>query len=120
MDEGVYVEIPIEPVEPITVEINAEGTSFGTFYHIEGGAPVTLESVTLSPLSIQMEYSFAAADGDAFPLLFFRMTDGSLRSWGQIVGDSSLAAPPGAIRTSNMPATITSSAPCWISPRWTR
>ena len=90
MDEGVYVEIPIEPVEPITVEINAEGTSFGTFYHIEGGAPVTLESVTLSPLSIQMEYSFAAADGDAFPLLFFRMTDGSLRSWGQIVGDSML------------------------------
>lgn len=90
MEEGLYVEVPLEPVEPITVEINAEGTSFGTFYHAEGGAPVTLESVTLSPLSIQMEYSFAAADGDAFPLLFFRMTDGSLRSWGQIVGDSML------------------------------
>lgn len=90
MEEGLYVEVPLEPVEPITVEINAEGTSFGTFYHAEGGAPVTLESVTLSPLSIQMEYSFAAADGDAFPLLFFRMTDGSLRSWGQIVGDNLL------------------------------
>lgn len=90
MEEGLYVKIPLEPVGPITVEIHAEGASSGTFKHIEGGAPVTLESVSLSPLSIQMEYSFAAADGDAFPLLFFRMTDGSLRSWGQIVGDSML------------------------------
>ena len=37
-----------------------------------------------------MEYSFADADGDAFPLLFFRMTDGSLCGWGQIVGDNLL------------------------------
>lgn len=90
MEEGAYVEIPVEPVEPVTVEVNAEGTGSGTFNHIEGGAPVTLETVSLSPLSIQMEYSFADADGDAFPLLLFRMTDGSLRSWGQIVGDSVL------------------------------
>ena len=88
MEEGVYVEIPVEPVEPITVEINAEGTSFGTFYHIEGGAHVTLESVTLSPLSLQMKYSFAAEDIDAFPLLFFRQTDGTLLTWGQMVGES--------------------------------
>ena len=46
--------------------------------------------MSLSPLSIQMEYSFADADGDAFPLLFFRMTDGSLCGWGQIVGDNLL------------------------------
>ena len=67
MEEGAYVEIPVEPVEPVTVEVNAEGTGSGTFDHIEGGAPVTLETVSLSPLSIQMEYSFADADGDAFP-----------------------------------------------------
>ena len=90
MEEGAYVEIPVEPVEPVTVEVNAEGTGSGTFDHIEGGAPVTLETVSLSPLSIQMEYSFADADGDAFPLLFFRMTDGSLCGWGQIVGDNLL------------------------------
>ena len=84
------MEIPVEPVEPVTVEVNAEGTGSGTFDHIEGGAPVTLETVSLSPLSIQMEYSFADADGDAFPLLFFRMTDGSLCGWGQIVGDNLL------------------------------
>ena len=90
MEEGSYVEIPVEPVEPVTVEVNAEGTGSGTFDHIEGGAPVTLETVSLSPLSIQMEYSFADADGDAFPLLFFRMTDGSLCGWGQIVGDNLL------------------------------
>ena len=90
MKEGSYVEIPVELVEPVTVEVNAEGTGSGTFDHIEGGAPVTLETVSLSPLSIQMEYSFADADGDAFPLLFFRMTDGSLCGWGQIVGDNLL------------------------------
>lgn len=90
MEEGSYVEIPVELVEPVTVEVNAEGTGSGTFDHIEGGAPVTLETVSLSPLSIQMEYSFADADGDAFPLLFFRMTDGSLCGWGQIVGDNLL------------------------------
>ena len=56
-----------ELVEPVTVEVNAEGTGSGTFDHIEGGAPVTLETVSLSPLSIQMEYSFADADGDASP-----------------------------------------------------
>ena len=67
MEEGSYVEIPVELVEPVIVEVNAEGTGSGTFDHIEGGAPVTLETVSLSPLSIQMEYSFADADGDAFP-----------------------------------------------------
>ena len=45
MADDVYVEIPVEPVEPITVEINAEGTSFGTFYYIEGGQSM----LTLSP-----------------------------------------------------------------------
>ena len=50
MEEGAYVEIPVEPVEPVTVEVNAEGTGSGTFDHIEGGAPVTLETVSLSPL----------------------------------------------------------------------
>lgn len=88
MADDVYVEIPVEPVEPITVEINAEGTSFGTFYYIEGGAPVSLESVTLSPLSLRMEYSFPAEYVDAFPLLFFRQTDGTLLTWGQMVGES--------------------------------
>ena len=88
MADDVYVEIPVEPVAPITVEINAEGTSFGTFYYIEGGAPVSLESVTLSPLSLRMEYSFPAEYVDAFPLLFFRQTDGTLLTWGQMVGES--------------------------------
>ena len=88
MEDGLYVDIPLTSVKPLSLEINAEGTSFGTFYHIEGGAHVTLESVTLSPLSLQMKYSFAAEDIDAFPLLFFRQTDGTLLTWGQMVGES--------------------------------
>ncbi|MFQ7857114.1 MAG: hypothetical protein ACLRIS_20280 [Flavonifractor plautii] len=35
MEEGAYVEIPVELVEPVTVEVNAEGTGSGTFDHIE-------------------------------------------------------------------------------------
>lgn len=89
MEEGSYVEIPVELVEPVIVEVNAEGTGSGTFDHIEGGAPVTLETVSLSPLSIQMEYSLPTRTA-TLSLLFFRMTDGSLCGWGQIVGDNLL------------------------------
>ena len=88
MEEGLYVEIPLEPVEPITVEINADGISFGTTHNVKGGASLTLDSISLSPLSLHMEYSYPAGGGEAEPLLLFRKTDGTLLSWGQVVGTS--------------------------------
>lgn len=88
MEEGLSVKVPLSLARSVTLKINAVGVSSITPGHTEGGTPVTLESVTLSPLSIQMEYSFPEKDGDAFPLLFFQMKDGSLCSWGQVVGDS--------------------------------
>ena len=84
MADDNYVELPLDPVEPIELEINAEGEGRGNFSHIEGG-PVTLERVSLSPLSLHLDYSYRQEAGDPFPLLFFRMADGSLRTWAQMV-----------------------------------
>ena len=39
MEDGLYVDIPLTSVEPLSLEINAEGTSFGTTHNVKGGAP---------------------------------------------------------------------------------
>ena len=88
LEDGLYVDIPLTPVEPLSLEINAEGTSFGTTHNVKGGASLTLASISLSPLSLHMEYSYPAGGGEAEPLLLFRKTDGTLLSWGQVVGTS--------------------------------
>ena len=88
MEDGLYVDIPLTSVEPLSLEINAEGTSFGTTHNVKGGASLTLASISLSPLSLHMEYSYPAGGGEAEPLLLFRKTDGTLLSWGQVVGTS--------------------------------
>ena len=54
----------------------------------EARAALTLASISLSPLSLHMEYSYPAGGGEAEPLLLFRKTDGTLLSWGQVVGTS--------------------------------
>lgn len=84
MSEDDYVELPLDPLEPIGLEINTEGEGRGTGSHIEGG-PVTLERVSLSPLSLRLDYSYRQEVGKPFPLLFFRMADDSLRTWGQMM-----------------------------------
>ena len=88
MEDGLYVDIPLTSVEPLSLEINADGTSFGTTHNVKGGASLTLASISLSPLSLHMEYSYPAGGGEAEPLLLFRKTDGTLLSWGQVVGTS--------------------------------
>ena len=88
MEDGLYVDIPLTSVKPLSLEINAEGTSFGTTHNVKGGASLTLASISLSPLSLHMEYSYPAGGGEAEPLLLFRKTDGTLLSWGQVVGAS--------------------------------
>ena len=84
MSEDDYVELPLDPVEPIELEINAEGEGRGAASHIEGG-PVTLGRISVSPLSLHLDYSYRQEAGEPFPLLFFRMADGSLRTWAQMV-----------------------------------
>lgn len=83
MAEGLYVEVPLAPAGSTTVEIGAEGQGVGTLLCIDGG-PVTLERVTLSPLTLRMEFTRPANVEDALPLIFLRMADGSLRTHGQL------------------------------------
>lgn len=89
MERGLRLEVPLTPAEGVTVEIGAEGPGRGTLNHI-GGGTVTLEKVTVSPLNLQLEYRYAAKGGEVVPHLYFLMEDGSLRTWGQAVGDVSL------------------------------
>lgn len=107
MEEGLYVEIPLEPVEPIAMEIRADGISFSTSNNAKGGASLTLASISLSPLSLHMEYSYPAGGGEAEPLLLFRKTDGTLLSWGQVVG-----APGGSSSSHEESGTVFVSADC--------
>ena len=84
MEEGLHLEIPLKPEQPLTLDIDAEGTGRGTIYNIDGG-PVTLESLELTSLSLRMTLSYAAESGDVVPLLFFRMKDGSVYTSSQLM-----------------------------------
>lgn len=83
MADGLYVEVPLAPAEAVTVEIGADGQGTGTLTCIDGG-PVTLERVTLSPLTLRMEFTHSSAVEDALPQIFLLMADGSLRTPGQL------------------------------------
>ncbi len=89
MEPGLRLEVPLTLAEGVTVEIGAEGPGRGTLDHI-GGGTVSLEKVTVTPLNLRLEYRYAAEGGVVVPHLFFLMEDGSLRTWGQVVGDVGL------------------------------
>ena len=77
MEEGLHLEIPLKPEQPLTLDIDAEGTGRGTVYNIDGG-PV-----------LRMTLSYTAESGDAVPLLFFRMKDGTVCTFSQLVDPAS-------------------------------
>lgn len=84
MDEDKWLEVPLTPAQSVTLEIGAEGTGAGTLEHSAGG-PVTLETVTLSPLGLSMDYTFPTETGEAQPVLLFLKKDGTLCSWTQMI-----------------------------------
>ena len=88
MEKGLRLEVPLTPAQSITVTVGAEGTGAGTLYHAAGG-PVTLESVTLSPLGLTLDYAYPVDSGESQPLLAFLGTDGTLDTWSQLVSDLS-------------------------------
>lgn len=84
--EGLAVEVPLTPAQPVVLELHADGPGMGDYTRIEG-APVTLERVLLTPLSLQVEYTTEDEDPTPpLPILFLQMEDGSLRTWYQLTG----------------------------------
>ena len=82
MEEGAALEFNLTPAESVTVTIGATGPGAPTLYNAQGG-DLIMDSVTLSPLTCQVEATIAGPDEEADPLLFFLMEDGTLLTTGQ-------------------------------------
>ncbi|WP_297720491.1 copper amine oxidase N-terminal domain-containing protein, partial [Intestinimonas sp.] len=82
MEEGAALEFNLTPAESVTVDIGATGPGAPTLYNAQGG-DLTIASVTLSPLTCQVEAAMADPDREADPLFFFLMEDGTLLTSGQ-------------------------------------
>ena len=82
MEEGAALEFNLTPAESVTVDIDATGPGAPTLDNARGG-DLTVHSVTLSPLTCQVEATIADPDREADPLLFFLMEDGALLTTGQ-------------------------------------
>ena len=84
MEKGLALEVPLTPVESVTVPIGAEGQGVPSFLNPYPGS-VTLEQVVISPFTIQMAITWTGdcAEPPSLPILF-RMADGTLRSYAQM------------------------------------
>lgn len=82
MEEGAALEFDLTPAESVTVDIGATGPGAPTLDNARGG-DITVHSVTLSPLTCQIEATIVDPDQEADPLLFFLMEDGTLITSGQ-------------------------------------
>ena len=82
MEEGLWLEIPVEPISPVKLNIGASGQGMGSDRCAVGG-PVTLEKLELSPMTVTMYYT-TPDDTPGDPLLYFLWKDGSLTTYGQM------------------------------------
>lgn len=87
MEKGLWLEVPLTLAQSVTVQVNARGTGVGTDEHAAGG-PVTLQSVTLSPLGLTLDYT-CSAGAEGRPTPAFLKADGTLYTWSQLVSDLS-------------------------------
>lgn len=82
MEEGLWLEIPVEPISPVKLNIGASGQGMGSDECAAGG-PVTLEKLELSPMTVTTYYT-TPFDTPGDPLLYFLWKDGSLTTFGQM------------------------------------
>ena len=87
MEEGLSIHVPIQQAQPLEVPIGATGQGL-SWYDARSAGEVTLQSVSLTPLSFQLNISWDAAlrpDEAPLPAVVFLMKDGSLCSMGQML-----------------------------------
>lgn len=86
MEEGLAITVPIQPAQPVEVAVGTSGEGLA-WYETEAAGAVTLNSVSITPLSLQLDVSWSSASSSEAPLppLLFRMADGSLRSMGEML-----------------------------------
>lgn len=76
MEEGKWLRFSYRPVSDLKLNINAEGQGTGGWAWPELTGPVTLERLTLSPLTLEAEYT--TGDTKLFPTLWFLWKDGTV------------------------------------------
>lgn len=84
MEQDLWLEAPLTLAESVTVAVNAPGTGAGIYDNAAGG-PVTLRTVTLSPLGLTLDYTYS--EEEARPVPAFLGTDGTVYTWSQLVSD---------------------------------
>ena len=76
MEEGLWLRFRVQPTSDLTLRIDAEGRGIALYDPNLSDGPVTLKTVTLSPLSCHVEYT--ADDPECYPVLHFLWADGTL------------------------------------------
>ena len=85
MDKGLSLDLPLAPARPVTLDIGASGAGLA-WYDVLEDSRVTLNAVSISPLSFHMDVAWETDGGRTeapLPPVLFRMADGSLRTMGQ-------------------------------------
>ncbi len=85
MEKGLSLELPLSPAQPVTLDIGASGDGL-EWYEVLEDRRVTLNAVSISPLSFHMDVAWETDGGRTeapLPPVLFRMADGSLRTMGQ-------------------------------------
>ena len=84
MNKGKWLSFSYRPVSDLKLNINAEGQGTGGWAWPELTGPVTLERLTLSPLTLEAEYT--TGDTKLFPTLWFLWKDGTVSGAEALLG----------------------------------
>lgn len=84
MNKGKWLSFSYRPVSDLKLNINAEGQGTGGWAWPDLAGPVTLERLTLSPLTLEAEYT--TGDFDLFPVLYFLWEDGTVSGVEPLLG----------------------------------
>ena len=77
MEEGLWLRFTVKPAAELRLKIGAEGWGTGPSYDPDRAeGPLTLKTVTLSPLSCRVEYT--AGQPEVYPVLRFLWKDGAV------------------------------------------
>ena len=84
METGKWLSFSYRPVSDLKLTIGAEGQGTGGWAWPDLTGPVTLKRLTLSPLTIEAEYT--TENTELFPVLWFLWEDGTVSEMESLLG----------------------------------
>ena len=86
MEKGKWLSFSYRPVSDLKLTVGAEGQGTGGWAWPDLAGPVTLERLTLSPLTLEAEYT--TEETNLFPVLYFLWEDGAVSDLEALRGRS--------------------------------